>query len=717
MNKKKVSVVIVTRNRSIFLERLFNSLKMQSYEDFELIVVLGPCDLEDTSTEIVGRFPQIRLFETEFKNISHARNIGLFMSAGELIAFIDDDAIPEPTWLSNLVAPFNDPQVALVGGNVRMPNGIDFQFRGARVDSLGFDEKITLECGPAPSFYTPIGANFAVRRSAALLVNGFDNVFSYYFDETDFARRIESIGLRCFHNDRAEVIHFQGVGIYRSEDGRPSSYLGIARSKVYFALKHGLRKHTFSTVQKYLDEYKEGVLSSLVMSQKIYGLSEERAISLKASFLAGMDEGYEFAVSGPPSFEYQKGGPELFQNFRKEKVKYAIAIASRSFDSKDSGIGVWTRDIAFELCRNGHPVTVIAETDSSESVIFEHPGYWVHRVNPAPPTSLSIPGHVATRNSAVVRAYADIIGRRQIDIFQYPIWDVEGIDLDKERLGGASTIVSLHTTAGLTIKDHPEWFRNGKLIAPYQNLLELEKIALEKADLILANSNAIVSDIEKFYGIKIRFKVEVIPHGVGKKETTVILPDLNHIVFLGRLENRKGIDLFLDAMSTYNAKKGVTKFKVSVVGKESDSFKVDVWRRQNKNCEYIQFLGFLKDDEVDAIFRSKPIVCVPSRYESFGLVALEAMSYGCVVIAANVGGLPEVIHNGSTGLIFEPENPMAIIALLEELRASPERAKQLSDKAQEVSNSEFSNTAVGNMLSKFFDEMRSKITKKSVTYE
>ena len=200
-------------------------------------MVLGPCNEEDNSREILDNFPDIRLYETEWKNISHARNIGLFHSTCEIVAFIDDDAIPEPSWLENLVVHFEDSKIGLVGGNVRLPNGIDFQFRGAVVNSLGLDEKMDLKIGYAPISYTPIGANFAVRRSAAVTIGGFDIVFAYYFDETDLARRMEKAGYSLFHTDNAEVIHFQGVGIYRSEDNRPASYLGIARSKVYFALK------------------------------------------------------------------------------------------------------------------------------------------------------------------------------------------------------------------------------------------------------------------------------------------------------------------------------------------------------------------------------------------------------------------------------------------------------------------------------------------------
>jgi glycosyltransferase involved in cell wall biosynthesis len=676
---------------------------MQSHNNFEVVVVLGPCDHGDDSREILTNISDLRYYETEFKNISHARNIGLYAVSGEYVAFIDDDAIPEPNWLENLVLPFENPEVGIVGGSVRLPNGIDFQFQGAYVDSLGVDQKITLNHEIAPSQYTPIGANFAVRRSAALLVAGFDNVFAYYFDETDFARRIEAAGFKAFHTNRAEVIHFQGVGIYRSNDGRPTSYLGIARSKIYFALKHGITEYTFFTIQEYLEDYKQHVLDSLDLSHQFYNLSSERTQFLKDSFLQGFEEGFSYAIKGSPIFQYLSNSDE-FRIFQTNKNLESVVISCRSFDSLDSGIGVWTNQIASELSRIGHAITVIAETESSESVTFESPGYWVHRVNPSLSSNLSIPGHVSSRNSAVARSFQDITTRRNVDVFQYPIWDVEGIEVDITPLGSIKTVVSLHTTYGMTLNDHPEWFHKGKLNLPYRNLLELEKKALIKADMILANSTAIQLDIEKFYEIAISHKTTVIPHGVTQKIVSMEPPDSDHIVFLGRLEKRKGIDTFLEAIAVYARLNEIKNLKVSIIGKETDYFNTGAWLEEHEDLDFIRFEGFLENEAVARVLQTKPIVCMPSRYESFGLVALEAMSYGCVVVASRVGGLPEVVQHNSTGFTFESENAEELAMLITKLRNSPELSSMLSFSAFDVSHREFSDIAIAHRISTFYQE-------------
>ena len=77
---------------------------------------------------------QVKSVPFDTSNISAARNAGIAMAAGNVIAIIDDDAVPEPSWLTHLTAPFADPAVAASGGYVIGRNGISFQWKGRTVD-------------------------------------------------------------------------------------------------------------------------------------------------------------------------------------------------------------------------------------------------------------------------------------------------------------------------------------------------------------------------------------------------------------------------------------------------------------------------------------------------------------------------------------------------------------------------------------------------------
>src|SRR6476620_3221437 len=113
----RVSVVINTYNRGSSLRRTLDSFQYLNHDAFEVIVVNGPSTdetdaiLEEYRGRIkIGRCPEV--------NIWKSRNAGIALTSGEIVAFIDDDAVPEPDWLDDLIAEYDDPIVGAVGGKV-----------------------------------------------------------------------------------------------------------------------------------------------------------------------------------------------------------------------------------------------------------------------------------------------------------------------------------------------------------------------------------------------------------------------------------------------------------------------------------------------------------------------------------------------------------------------------------------------------------------------
>ena len=104
------TVVINTLNRAAHLRTALASLRHQRHRAFEVVVVNGPST--DDTEAVLALWPDIKVARCTEANLSMSRNIGIAMAEGDVVAFLDDDATPEPDWLEHL----EDLRRALRGG-------------------------------------------------------------------------------------------------------------------------------------------------------------------------------------------------------------------------------------------------------------------------------------------------------------------------------------------------------------------------------------------------------------------------------------------------------------------------------------------------------------------------------------------------------------------------------------------------------------------------
>jgi glycosyltransferase involved in cell wall biosynthesis len=228
-----VSLIIVSRDRPDDLKRVLASLRFQTYDNFEVIVVsnFNPND------------HRVKYVSFDQPNISAARNIGVDHAAGDIIAFCDDDAIPEPEWLSRLVPAFDDNQVGIAGGFVRGRNGISFQWMGLETDKFGSDHAMKIDApltrGMKNGRMLKVqGTNCAFRKSALIAIGGFDAGFAFYLDETDISWRMSQAGWKTTIIPTAEVQHGFAASNLRGANRAPKSLFQIGASMHLFLKKH-----------------------------------------------------------------------------------------------------------------------------------------------------------------------------------------------------------------------------------------------------------------------------------------------------------------------------------------------------------------------------------------------------------------------------------------------------------------------------------------------
>lgn len=299
MTAAPVSVVIVSRNRPAALARCLTATGQLDYPAFEIVVVADGPAVAGLDPRWQGR---IKTAICDEANISVARNIGIALAAGEIVAFIDDDAVPEPTWLAHLAAPFADPAIAAAGGHVRGRNGISFQWTGRTVDGAARTRPLPATAAPvtvvqrAGHALKTEGTNMAFRRAALAALGGFDPAFRFYLDETDVNLRLAATGAGAALVPLAEVHHGFAASDRRRADRVPLDLHDVGASLAVF-----LRKHAGGADPARLEEEAAGRRRALI-DHMIAGRIEPRDVGrLLDTLRTGWAEGLRRPLAaGPP---------------------------------------------------------------------------------------------------------------------------------------------------------------------------------------------------------------------------------------------------------------------------------------------------------------------------------------------------------------------------------------------------------------------------------
>jgi GT2 family glycosyltransferase len=239
-----VSVVIVTYNRADGLAEVLTLLRAQDHEPAEVVVVNGPST--DGTAALLASTPDVKVVDCPEANIAVARNLGVAAAAGDVVAFLDDDTLPEPDWLSSIVAALVSRPVAGVGGPYRRRSGLGLEHLHLVGDRLGETRRV--DAGDPVEWYANPwsdrfvvlpGGNSAYWRSAIVEVGGYDEAFAFGGEEGDLAIRLRWAGYLLGETLDPVVYHLALANDDRDANATIRSRYRFLRSKAYFARKHG----------------------------------------------------------------------------------------------------------------------------------------------------------------------------------------------------------------------------------------------------------------------------------------------------------------------------------------------------------------------------------------------------------------------------------------------------------------------------------------------
>ncbi|EQD33535.1 Glycosyl transferase, family 2 domain protein, partial [mine drainage metagenome] len=319
-----VSLIINTYNRMHTLPNALDAVQRLRYPHLEVIVVNGPST--DNTEEYLQKnwAGKLKILSCPEANLSLSRNIGIAAAAGDIIAFTDDDGIPEPDWLDWIVQAYDDPSVGAVGGFVRNNSGVEFQTKfilsNRNGDSNEFiDSKEFWKSNGKSKFEFKrlIGVNCSFRKSVLLEVGGFDEEYSYFYDEVDLAIRINEAGFEFDIIPTAEVHHKYAASHIRTEKGVPRTWLAIARSTAYFCIKNALPEQSLLDTFKLIEDHRNKFLQHTNWARVHGNLSEHDTNALLQSLNDGITQGVKDAFAYPLRRLLQSDDirPELFLQF------------------------------------------------------------------------------------------------------------------------------------------------------------------------------------------------------------------------------------------------------------------------------------------------------------------------------------------------------------------------------------------------------------------
>ena len=348
-----VSLVVVSQNRDDDLCRLVEILKVQHKIKFELVLVTN------TPREVVGQAlgdHPAKFIYSETENISYLRNLGISAAGYDCIYYCDDDAIPEPDWGVNLVAPLSDPKIGSSTGSVFGRNGFDIQWGMTITDYDGFDlENTTVPddtVSMAPqndTFLRAQGTNCAFKKKDLIALGGFDEQFEYFLDETDLTKRLADKGFHSAFVPDARVHHLFAENRFRHGNRVPKSLSKIAQSIRHFANKH-------STEPQRVIRRKIGAQIKRVYDALEHGFLEPRDFSKLYSELTSEVE----PLSSPKKFFRKDFGEGLFCDSNKARKGVVLAatrlkkdkIDQRAVQSKARGDIVTLLELTYSFRRH-----------------------------------------------------------------------------------------------------------------------------------------------------------------------------------------------------------------------------------------------------------------------------------------------------------------------------------------------------------------------------
>lgn len=385
---------------------------------------------------------------------------------------------------------------------------------------------------------------------------------------------------------------------------------------------------------------------------------------------------------------------------------------------KTGGMNVYIRELSRELGEQGYLVDIFTRRSSPaapdvDTAIGDN--VRVIYLEAGPPAPLTSDEQVAflSELTANLMAFAT---RRSIhyDIAYSHYWLSGAVAAKLKEAWGIRFVHMYHTLGHMKKRIRAnEFYRPDKRIMTEAHILRW-------ADRIIAATPAEQAQLRWLYRAS-RRQIEVIPPGVSPerfqsassaeaRQALGIDPESSMLLFVGRIEPLKAVDTILEALYVLRGKApGLLKrlHFVIVGGDPKSKHDIEMQRLQDMSiqlgiAQFVSFVGAKEQSQLPVYYAAATAVIMPSDYESFGMVALEAMSSGTPVIASQVGGLQFLVRDQETGFHIPAREPISLAECVIALVSDPSKTAAMGLSASRIAK-EYTWTQIAARLLQVFE--------------
>ncbi|SDJ29291.1 (1-_4)-alpha-D-glucan synthase (UDP-glucose) [Frankineae bacterium MT45] len=350
------------------------------------------------------------------------------------------------------------------------------------------------------------------------------------------------------------------------------------------------------------------------------------------------------------------------------------------------GLGRHVDALARTLVAQGHEVRVVTrgEPDLTDGV---RDGVGVSRSRQDPLdigfTTETLLAWSQANEHSLTRAALAVVADWKPDVVHAHDWLVAQTAVTISEITGARVVATIHAT---------ETGRNmGWLASPLnRGIHSVERWLTHRAARVIVCSTFMRDEVSHIFEIS-PGAVEVIGNGIdlgawrrSAKASALAREqyagDGPLLVFAGRLMHAKGVQTAIGALPRLRRRYPGLRLVVAGTG----PFEPDLRDQARRLGRAVQWAGFVEDSELAGLLAAADVAVVPSLYEPFGLVALEAAAIGTPLAVSDTGGLRDLVEPGRTGARFTPDSPAALATAVESLLDDPQRALAMTRRARRL---------------------------------